>query len=208
MAAPAEENYDIAFFGDLLDLLEAELCVDTERVYSTGMSNGAQMSSLLACRMSDRIAAVAPVAGAEFFETCDGRPVPVIAFHGSADPIVTYEGGGLNATTIANMQYWKGDMPEGLPVHRGVDAALSAWAAHNGCDPQPVEERVSPDVRRRVWQNCAAPTVLYVIDGGGHAWPGKPVPAFEAQFGPGTTEIDASTLIFEFFFEGPPIQGP
>jgi len=59
---------------------------------------------------------------------------------------------------------------------------------------------VSNEVRRRTWQHCKAPTILYLVDGGGHAWPGKPVPAFEKQFGHGTTEIDATKLIFDFFF--------
>ena len=199
LAAPAPENYDITFIDELLDRLEAELCVDPGRVFATGMSNGGQMSSLLACRLPDRFAAVAPVAGVEFFESCEDGPVPVIAFHGRVDPIVTYEGGGLNATRIADVQYWKGDVPDGLPEHEGVDAALATWARHNGCDPTFAEERVAASVRRRTWSGCEAETVLYVIDGGGHAWPGKPVPQFEAAFGPGTTEIDASSLIFRFF---------
>jgi polyhydroxybutyrate depolymerase len=201
LAAPSVDNYDVEFIAELLDLLEAELCVDRARVYSTGMSNGGQMSSLLACRLPDRITAVAPIAGAEFPETCRGRPVPVIAFHGTADPIVTYDGGGLNATRIADDQHWKGNTPTGLPVHGGVDAAMRTWASHNRCDPTPVEEQVAPEVRRRTWSHCDADTVLYVIDGGGHAWPGKPVPQFEAAFGRATTQIDATTLMFQFFFE-------
>jgi polyhydroxybutyrate depolymerase len=199
LAAPAPDNYDITFIDELLDRLEADLCVDPSRVFATGMSNGGQMSSLLACRLPDRFAAVAPVAGVEFYESCEDGPVPVIAFHGRADPIVTYEGGGLNATRIADVQYWKGDVPDGLPEHEGVDVALATWARHNGCDTTFAEEQVSPSVRRRTWPGCEAETVLYVVDGGGHAWPGKPVPQFEDAFGPGTTEIDGSSLIFEFF---------
>ena len=69
---PAHHNFtksvagvdDVAFTGDMLDELEAELCIDSARVYSTGYSNGAQMSVRLACNLSERIAAVAPVAGA------------------------------------------------------------------------------------------------------------------------------------------------
>jgi polyhydroxybutyrate depolymerase len=140
------------------------------------------------------------VAGVEFYDNCAGRPVPVIAFHGTADPIVTYDGGGLNASRIADLQYWKGQVPSELPKHHGVDAAMAEWAAHNGCDPDPEETLATPHVRRRTWQGCDAATVLYIVDGGGHAWPGKPVPAFESTFGPGTTEIDASSLIFDFFF--------
>jgi polyhydroxybutyrate depolymerase len=204
LAAPTRHNYDVQFVGDLLDRLEQELCVDTARVYSVGMSNGAQMSSLLACRIPHRISAVATIAGVEFSHHCRGRPVPVMAFHGTADPIVTYDGGGLNATRIADAQYWKGNVPAGLPQHRGVDDAMRNWAAHNGCDRRPVEERVAPEVRRRTWKHCKAKTVLYIVDGGGHAWPGKPVPQFEASFGHATTQIDASTLSFDFFFSHPP----
>jgi polyhydroxybutyrate depolymerase len=204
LAANVPDNYDLAFLSALLDKLEADFCVDATRVFSTGMSNGAQMSSLLACRMSDRIAAVAPVSGVEFTNACHGRPVPVLAFHGTADPIVRYDGGGLNATRIADDEYWHGQVPAGIPLHHGVDAAMQAWAEHNHCNPTPFEERITAHVRRRMWRHCAAGTVLYIIDGGGHAWPGKPVPAFENAFGPGTTEIDASTLIFRFFSARPP----
>jgi polyhydroxybutyrate depolymerase len=201
LAAPTAPNLDVQFIADLLDLLEAELCVDTARVFSTGMSNGGQMSSLLACQLSYRTTAVSPVAGVEFPESCRGRPVPVMAFHGTADPIVTYDGGGLNATRISDAHYWKGQIPEAVPRHDGVDAAMQNWASHNGCDPMPIEERVASEVRRRTWRHCKAETILYVVDGGGHAWPGKPVPQFEAAFGRATTEIDATTLIFEFFFD-------
>jgi polyhydroxybutyrate depolymerase len=204
LAAPVPGNYDLRFINELLDHLEAELCVDTGRVYSTGMSNGGQMSSLLACEMPNRITAVAPDAGVEFSDGCNGRPIPVIAFHGTDDPIVPYKGGGLDALRIADLNYWKGKVPAGLPRHRGVDAAMRTWAAHNGCDARPREERITKEVRRRTWQHCRADTILYIVDGGGHAWPGKPIPAFEASFGHATTEIDASKLIFQFFFSHGP----
>ncbi len=126
-AAPTADNYDVTFISDLLDQLESTLCVDTARVFSTGMSNGAQMSALLACRLSDRIAGIAPVSGVEYPEPCDGKPVAVMAFHGSADPILPYTGGGLNATKIADLDYWKGKVPPGMPAAAGggrVDAPV------------------------------------------------------------------------------------
>jgi polyhydroxybutyrate depolymerase len=204
LAAPARHNYDLVFISELLDHLEAELCIDTGRVFSTGMSNGAQMSSLLACRLADRITAVAPVAGVEFSDSCRGRAVPVIAFHGTEDPIVPYAGGGLDAAAIADLSYWHGHVPAGLPEHHGVDAAMRAWANHNGCDRQPIDLRIAKEVRRRTWQHCRAATILYIVDGGGHAWPGKPVPGFEKVFGHVTTDIDASALIFDFFLTDEP----
>ena len=202
-AAPTADNYDVTFISDLLDQLEATLCVDTARVFSTGMSNGAQMSALLACRLSDRIAGIGPVSGVEYPVPCDGKPVAVVAFHGSADPILPYTGGGLSATKIAELDYWKGKVPSGMPPPLGVDESMRRWAEHNGCEPDPVEVRVSASVRKRTWRDCTAPTELYVVDGGGHSWPGRPVPAFEKTFGPGTTEIDATALMWAFFFGRP-----
>jgi polyhydroxybutyrate depolymerase len=199
-AAPTRDNYDVDFIAKLLDHLEATLCVDPVRVFSTGMSNGAQMSSLLACRLSDRLAAIAPVSGEEFLAPCDGAPVPILAFHGTADPILPYRGGGLNATTIANTYYWKGRKPAGLPAPLGIDASMQRWAAHNGCDARYVEQLVAPRIRRRSWQHCRATAVLYIVEGGGHSWPGQPVPQFEKTFGPGTTEINATDLMFRMFF--------
>jgi polyhydroxybutyrate depolymerase len=198
-AAPVADNYDVTFINDLLDHLEATLCVDTARVFSVGMSNGAQMSSLLACRLPERITAIAAISGVEFNEPCDGAPVPVMAFHGALDPIVPYAGGGLNAVKIADVDFYKGSLPAGLPAPHGVDDSMKLWAQHNGCDPDPVEERVSPEVRKRTWPNCQAATVLYIVDDGGHQWPGMPQPSFDKTFGHGTTDIDATSLLFAFF---------
>jgi len=200
-AAPTADNYDVTFIGDLLDQLEADLCVDSSQVFSTGMSNGAQMSSLLACRLSDRITAIAAISGVEFLEPCDGKPVPVLAFHGTIDPILPYAGGGLNATKIADIQYWKGKIPAGMPAPLGVDESMRLWAEHNGCDPTPTETQVSPHVLRRIWNGCKAATVFYKIDGAGHQWPGMPMPSFDKSFGPGTKEIDATTELARFFFQ-------
>jgi polyhydroxybutyrate depolymerase len=200
-AAPVADNYDVTFLTKLLDHLEASLCIDTTRVFSVGMSNGAQMSSLLACRLPKRIDGIAPIAGVEFNQPCQGRPVPVIAFHGVLDPIVPYNGGGLNSVTIANQNFYHGQLPPGLPTPTGVDESMQRWARHNGCAARYMEQRISPEVRKRFWPRCKAATVLYIVDNGGHAWPGKPQPAFEQMFGHGTTDIDATSLMFAFFFD-------
>jgi polyhydroxybutyrate depolymerase len=193
-------GHDIQFFADLLDLLEAEFCVDPSRVYATGMANGAQMASLLACQLSDRITAVAPVAGPEWPSACDGRPVPVMAFHGDKDPFVSYADDKGDAWEIANRNLWKDDPPAGIPRHEGAVQAMKTWAEHNGCDAEPVVENVSAVVVRTTWQHCAAETVFYHVLGGGHTWPNRPVPAFEKTFGHTTLDIDATQLMFDFFF--------
>jgi polyhydroxybutyrate depolymerase len=199
-AAPTTPNYDVNFIATLLTHLEDTLCIDTTRVFSTGISNGAQMSSLLACQLSTRIAAIAAVEGEEFLAPCRGRPVPILAFHGTSDPVLPYGGGGLNATEIAKLYAWHGVIPPNMPAPLGIDASMRLWAKHNGCKPVPMEVRIAVDVQRKAWVGCKAATVLYIIDGGGHGWPGKPVPSMEKEFGRDTTSIDASELLFAFFF--------
>src|SRR5205814_3358644 len=84
---------DLQFVRNLLDELDRTLCVDDRRIYATGYSNGAFLSSAIACVLADRVAAIAPVAGVLSLPGCaPSRPIPVIAFHGTADPIVTYDG--------------------------------------------------------------------------------------------------------------------
>ncbi len=200
-AAPVADNADVTFIAGLLDHLEATLCIDTAMVFSLGMSNGAQMSSLLACSIPDRIAGIAAIAGVEFDPPCDGAPVPVIAFHGVTDPIVPYTGGGLSSVTIAAQNLYRGTVPPGTPTPTGVDETMRSWARHNGCDPTPVETRISPEVRKRVWERCRAATEIYLVDGGGHGWPGRPQPMLKQSFGHDTTDIDATALIWAFLFE-------
>ncbi|AKU16066.1 alpha/beta hydrolase family esterase [Luteipulveratus mongoliensis] len=150
---------DVAFTGDLLDSLESDLCVDTRRVYATGKSNGAGFTGILACELSDRITAIAPVSGA-FYPT--GRPcnpsrrVPVIDFHGTADTTIPYAG----------------DADRGLPAIRDW---VGAWADRDGCRTRPHETRVAYDVARYDWHGCRSGSdVAHVaVVGGGHTWPGE-----------------------------------
>src|SRR5262245_40362102 len=83
---------DVAYVSDVIDHVAAQVCTDTMRVYVTGFSGGARMSSLLGCALGSRIAAIAPVAGLRFAAPCAGPPVPVLSFHGLADPQNTYDG--------------------------------------------------------------------------------------------------------------------
>jgi polyhydroxybutyrate depolymerase len=83
------ETTDRDFVRDLLDQLERERCIDRRRIYVTGMSNGGFLASLLGCQLADRLAAVAPVAGALDLGTCaPGRPVPILLLYGAADAVV------------------------------------------------------------------------------------------------------------------------
>ena len=82
---------DVTFVSDMIDMISSEYCIDPARIFATGLSNGGMMSYRLACELSDRIAAVAPVAGDIRLAECNPpRPVPGIAFHGTADAVIPY----------------------------------------------------------------------------------------------------------------------
>jgi polyhydroxybutyrate depolymerase len=89
---------DVAFASALIDAAAQHACIDTRRLYATGISNGAGMSTLLGCKRPRVYAAIAPVAGINLIKPCPkGPPVSVLAFHGHTDPVVAY-GGGSNTT--------------------------------------------------------------------------------------------------------------
>lgn len=199
-------NPDLEFVSTLLDDVEAKECVDETRIYATGLSDGAFMTSLLACTMSNRIAAFAPVSGVQMPDPCStGRKVPILAFHGTADPILLFNG-GIGSAVLSHALGGKGPAPS-LAVPKanlngaGYPATVAAWAAHDGCSRAAVDTQIAPHVIRRTYR-CPAGTAVefYIILGGGHAWPGSKLSEQIASItGPTTFEIDATTLIWSFF---------
>jgi polyhydroxybutyrate depolymerase len=189
--------HDVAFAAAILDRLEATLCIDRARVFAAGMSNGAMMSVRLACSLSSRIAAAAPVAGAYYpalfvgypAESCpDARPAPIIAFHGTADTIVPYNGGHGYADT---------DFRLAIDNDTADEDILQDWAAHNGCTSGRQQTAVSAEVNLIQYSGCneGADVELYSVVGGGHTWPGAgDVPGFYT-----THDISATDLMWAFF---------
>ena len=183
---------DVRFISELIDTLRAAYNIDTTRVYANGLSNGGGMSFVLSCTLSDRIAAVGMVGAAHLlpFSWCtDHRPVPMIAFHGTADSAVPYKGG---FSWVA---------PDRFP---SIPAFTANWARRNGCGTNPVDSVVAADVTRREYTNCAddAAVVLYTIKGGGHTWPGgQPLP--EWFVGPTSNGVDATRQMWAFFRQHP-----
>jgi polyhydroxybutyrate depolymerase len=179
---------DVTFIGQLIDEVAASACIDLARVYSMGMSNGGGMSAALGCRLADRLAAVAPVTlviyAAPF---CDGTtPTPIATFMGTADPVIPFNGGRINCCGAATI--------------RGAPEIMADWARHNGCDGEPTTEDIASDVEKRTWNGCdsAADTDFYVIEDGGHTWPGS----FEvSRLGKTTQSINATETIWSFFAE-------
>ena len=181
---------DVAFISKLLDDLGAVVKVDEKRVYACGMSNGGMMCYRLAAELSDRIAAIAPVAGTIVIE--EKRPVPVIHFHGTKDKIVPFEA-------------VKGKTPSS---RKSVEDSIQIWVKLNGCDEKPKTETLSKDGdEMKVTRRCygggkdGSEVVLIVIEEGGHTWPGRQPPV--GVIGKSAKNISANDLMWEFFEKHP-----
>ncbi len=155
---------DIGFTAALIDTLSERYQIDLTRIYATGMSNGGYMSIQLACRLSDRIAAVASVTGSmthEMYNQCNPqRPVPLLQIHGTDDPVVPYKGASW---TLA------------------ISEVLKYWVGQNGCDSIPQIKNL-PDLNPN--DGSTVEHIIYPygeagvsvehlkITGGAHTWPG------------------------------------
>jgi polyhydroxybutyrate depolymerase len=193
---PGTVRTDVEFIAALIDTLETAYNIDPTRIYANGMSLGGGLVFALACTLPDRIAAVGLVAAAQSLPSdwCpDTRPVPLMAFHGDADPIVPYAGGPL------------GDPFNPVkPVYPSVRDWVVSRARWNGCTATPTVSAVAPDVVRTTYADCVhdADVVLHTLIGGGHSWPGgKPPPAW--RVGATSTSIDATAELWAFFQEHP-----
>jgi polyhydroxybutyrate depolymerase len=171
---------DVQFTRDLLDQLAQDFCVDPRRVFSSGFSNGGMFSHRLACELSDRIAAIGSVSGTLAISDCaPPRPVPVLHIHGTADPVVEYENGGLSGG-------------------EGVPQTIATWVAIDGCtDATPATVYQNGDATCTEYEACKAGTdvELCVIAGGGHQWPG----GMSDFLGLLSDDLDASETIAQFF---------
>lgn len=193
---------DVSFVRELIDTLESQYRIDPQRIYATGLSNGGHMCNRLAIEMSDRIAAVAPVAAiisqALSQSQVVGRPVPLMLIEGDADPVTPFGGGTVGMAGIN-----RGEV-------LSANATISFWVARNRAVSPPVMS-VEPDVdprdgtRVRV-TNYSKPTdgagaevVFMRIEGGGHTWPEGLQYLPESLIGRTSRDISASEAIWAFF---------
>lgn len=178
---------DVGFTAAMIDSISANYNINAERIYSTGMSNGGYFSFLLACQLSDQIAAIASVTGSmtpETFNACDPQhPTPVMQIHGTDDETVLYDGGVL----------WS----------QSIDEVMAYWIDFNNCSETPEIIEI-PDVNPN--DNCTADRFIYrntdtqintehfkVYDGG-HTWPGAVF-----NFAGTNQDFNASDEIWKFF---------
>jgi polyhydroxybutyrate depolymerase len=163
--------------------------IDTNSIFSCGMSNGGFFSYHLACNLSNKIAAIASVTGSmtnSTFDNCNPlKPMPVLEIHGDADLVVPYTGSALTGA-------------------KPISHVLNYWVNHNGCPPNP-GSIIFPDININdsstvvglSYQPCNESEILHLkVLGGGHCWPGS---AVAPGLGNTNMDIDASQQIWIFF---------
>ncbi|HVM54648.1 MAG TPA: PHB depolymerase family esterase [Acidimicrobiales bacterium] len=177
------ETDDVGFAAALIDHVAAEWCLDEARVYSTGVSNGAGMSALLACRMPDRIAAVGMVALVIHFDGCAGPPTPAMGMMGDEDLVVPIQGGEVNCCG-------------GWPIAPAAES-MQRWADAAGCEGRR-EKQVAVGVQRTTWHRCDGDAEVQYLElrQHGHTWPGGPD---VSMLGPTSQAIDAAEVLWDFF---------
>ncbi|MBS1651447.1 MAG: T9SS type A sorting domain-containing protein [Bacteroidetes bacterium] len=179
--------YDVQFLSNLIDSIKGSYNINLDRVYSCGLSNGGIMSYYLACNLSQRIAAIASVAGAMFtpWQNCTpipARAFPVMEIHGTLDGTVPYAGTGTFVP---------------------VDTTVKKWLMYNNCSLSPLTYTV-PDINltdnsnainyKYLNGNNGASVELYKVFGGSHSWPGAyPIVTNTNE------DFNASVEIWRFF---------
>ena len=183
---PKNAANDMQFLSLLVGVLQDRYCVNPSRVYATGFSGGARITSQLACEYSNIFAAVAPVSGLRRPTPCPTiRSVPIVAFHGTGDPVDPYNGHG--------QAYWTYSVPQ----------AERYWASQDECSTHAATSTPDPGVTLTTYSHCGGGAVveLYSITGEGHEWPDGPhlKKAITRALGPQSTAVNADAVMWAFF---------
>lgn len=176
--AQSQNVDDVGFALALLDHVEAKLCIDKERIFATGLSNGGYMAQRLACEAPERFRGFSSVAGLLALTSCSpSTRRPILHFHGTADSIVPYDGNAFLQSA-----------PE----------TMADWATRNGCDTATESVYQEGDASCVRYRGCSAgnDVELCTIAQGGHTWPGgTPVPVLGAT----STDISANDYMWSFW---------
>lgn len=198
--ASKENINDVGFLLAVIDDIASRRQIDQTRIYCTGISNGAMMSLRMACEASDRIAAVAAVAGNLPDELANHQPkdhVSIMLMNGDEDPLVPWEGGyvhigkqkrGRVISAMDTFKYWQD--------RNGMEAVslTTTWMADldpkDGCRVQ-IFNNKNPKDNTEV--------ILLDIQGGGHTWPGTGANLPTALVGRICRDLSGTNTIWDFF---------
>jgi polyhydroxybutyrate depolymerase len=184
---------DIAFFRALLDDVARRWPVDHRRVFVTGHSNGAGMAFRLGAELSDRFAALAPVASHCWVDDPKpSRALPTLYIIGTEDRLVPLEGG-------------ESTLPWGRRTTPPVAQTLARWSRALGCPDRPEESRPTPGLRVLTYPpgRDGATLTAEFIEGQGHNWPGGQSLLPERMVGPVVKTLNATDVIWDFFRQHP-----
>lgn len=177
---------DVGFLKEVIERVSRQANVDRNRVFATGMSNGAMMSYRLACELPGMIRAIAPVAGTDNTSSCSpSRPVPVIHFHAKDDSHVLFNG-GHGPDSLVNVDF------------ASVPASINKWVTLNRAQPTAKRALTVPGAHCDLYpaRKGGAPVELCVTDTGGHSWPGGGTQQGRKQ---PSKAISANDLMWDFF---------
>jgi polyhydroxybutyrate depolymerase len=186
---------DVSFVNALIDDVIIRFNVDERRMYASGFSNGASMTFRVGRELSERFAAIAPVAGSDWLEeqSAMNRRISLIYITGTEDPLNPLDGGKI---IVGSRSY--GEKP---PVRE----MIRKWATMLGC---PLEARVIYDkngVRGIAYGPGSddSEVILYTIEEMGHTWPGGTSLLPESMVGKTSNRLNACDVIWEFFQKHP-----
>lgn len=200
--AHRENIDDVGFISALIDQLIKEENVDPQRVYVTGMSNGAMMTYRLAGELSEKIAAAAPVDGNIpenlIADYTPGKPVSMLVINNTADPLMPWQGGDITGP------FGKEKLGKVLSVRESI----KLWVKRDQCSMLPSkttkldnDPNDGTQVQRITYTGGLGGTevILYAIEGGGHTWPAGSSKLPERVIGKTSQEINANEVIWNFF---------
>lgn len=199
-AAALDRIDDVGFSLALLDDLARRTPVDGTRIYATGLSNGSMMAYRLAAEASDRVAAVAGVAGAMTLPNFAPKlPMAIMHIHSVDDQRALYDGGLGPVFPMADTRV----------LHASVSSMLTKWMDHNRCSTQgeaaiPVAASGADEghtATRYTWRPCRGGTevILWKLTGPGHVWPGGRRDFLPLLLGTSSAVIDANRELWTFF---------
>ena len=191
---------DVGFVSNLIYALSSQYKIDLSRVYAIGFSDGGFFTHRLACQLPGKIAAIATVSGSmppETAASCNpDRPISALIIHGTADPLVPFNGGNVSVPPLLGEGGWV----------LSFNATVARWVQFDGCPTTPSTTELptvvndGTSVIREYYGPCAQGTAVetYIIDGGGHTWPDGPQYLPISIVGKVSQNLNANQVIWTF----------
>lgn len=187
---------DTKYFSDLIHTMRTTLSINNNKIFVLGASNGAAMSHRLACEFPTEISGIAPVAGANQFETlsaCSAKTaMPILAIHGDSDPCWPYGGGQQTC------------IPGETNNYVALNKSMENWRVRNGCSADTssiafsdLDPNDGTTASKMSYKNCRHTTSVITVFGGGHTWPLGLLHSKSA--GKQSRDFSATKVIVDFF---------